>query len=160
MSWPGQPAAASTPAGAEPSSAAVSSAVPAGAAPAEACPLCGSPLQTDQDWCLHCGAAAHTRLSATPNWKAPVVVAIVIAALLLGVLAAALVKLARGSGPAPPAVTRTITAPSATTTPGSTTPGTTTPGAGGTAPRGATGTTTPGAATPTSPSSGAASPSR
>ncbi len=130
MSWPGQPAAASaTPAGAEPSVSPVGSVGPTGAAPSEACPLCGSPLQTDQDWCLYCGAAAHTRLSATPNWKAPLAVAIVVAALLLGVLAAALVKLARGPGPAPPAATTVITAPSAagTTTPGTTTPGATTP---------------------------------
>ena len=123
MSWPGQPAAVSaTPAGAEPSVSPVGSVGPTGAAPAEACPLCGSPLQTDQDWCLYCGAAAHTRLSATPNWKAPLAVAIVVAALLLGVLAAALVKLARGPGPAPPAATTVITAPgvAGTTTPGAT----------------------------------------
>ena len=125
VSWPGQPAAASaTPAGAEPSVSPVGSVGPTGAAPAEACPLCGSPLQTDQDWCLYCGAAAHTRLSATPNWKAPLAVAIVVAALLLGVLAAALVKLARGPGPAPPAATTVITAPAVA---GTTTPGTTTP---------------------------------
>ncbi len=140
MSWPAQPAAASpTPAGAEPSVFPVGSVGPVGPAPAETCPLCGSPLQTDQDWCLYCGAAAHTRLSATPNWKAPLAVAIVVAALFLGVLAAALVKLAHGPGPAPPAATTVITAPSAagTTTPGTTTPGATTPG-----------TTTPGTTTP------------
>lgn len=125
MSRPGQPAAASaTPAGAEPSFSSASPGGPAGGAPAELCPLCSSPLQPDQDWCLRCGAAAHTRLSATPNWKAPLAVAIVVAALLLGVLAASLVKLARGPGPAPPAITTTITAPAAagtTTTPGTTT---------------------------------------
>ncbi len=135
MSPSGQPAAASvTPAGAEPSFSPASPGVAAGGAPAEACPLCGSPLQGDQDWCLRCGAAAHTRLSATPNWRAPIAVAIVIAALLLGVLAAALVKLARGAGPAPPAVTTVVTAPAASTT---------TPGAGTTNPRAPGAATTP-----------------
>jgi hypothetical protein len=171
VSWSGQPAAASvTPAGAEPSFSPASPGGPAGGAPAEACPLCGSPLQGDQDWCLSCGGAAHTRLSATPNWKAPMAVAIVVAALLLGVLAAALVKLAHGPGPAPPAITTVVTAPAAsgtpatpgattpaTTTPGTTTPGTTTPGTttpGTTTP----GATTPRSTTPTTPGAGSTAP--
>lgn len=110
----------------------------------EACPLCGAPLDPKQDWCLNCGAAARTRLAATPNWKAPIASLAVIAALALGVLAAALVKLAEGSGSKPP-VTTTVTTPAAATpitppttaTPGATTPGVTIPGA-----------TTPGASTP------------
>lgn len=37
------------------------------------CPRCGSPVGPAQDWCLTCGAAARTRLAATPNWRLPVV---------------------------------------------------------------------------------------
>jgi hypothetical protein len=103
----------------------------------EACPLCGTPLRSDQDWCLRCGAAARTRLAASPNWRAPLLGALAVALLALGVLAAALVKLAGDSGGGRPAPTRTVTAAAAPTptigTPTTTTaaPGaaTTTPGA-------------------------------
>jgi hypothetical protein len=136
----------------------------------EACPLCGSPLNPDQDWCLRCGAAARTRLAATPNWRGPIAAIAVVAVLALGVLAAALVKLAGGSGSsaaptttttvaapvasAPVAPTTTAVAPSTATTPAATVPGaTTTPSggvsvpsttAGAVAPPGAATTTTPG----------------
>ncbi len=92
----------------------------------EACPLCGSPLDPRQDWCLSCGAAARTRLAATPNWKGPVAAIAVVAVLALGVLAAALVKLAGGSGSGAAPVTTTVTtapAASAPVTPTSATPG-------------------------------------
>jgi predicted nucleic acid-binding Zn ribbon protein len=62
--------------------------------PQEVCPLCGAPLKPEQSWCLRCGAAARTRLAAQPNWKALVVALLVVVVLSLGVLAAALVKLA------------------------------------------------------------------
>jgi hypothetical protein len=146
----------------------VSAPVPTG----EACPLCGAPLDPAQEWCLRCGAAARTRLAASPNWKAPLWAVALVVALSLGVLAAALVKLAGGSGTtasAPP--TRTVTVPAAAlpttpTTPGAGVPGTSTPGSGipgtsapggktpGTIPPGATlskrtpGTSLPGATTP------------
>jgi hypothetical protein len=106
----------------------------------EDCPLCGAPLAADQEWCLRCGAAARTRLAATPNWKAPVATIAVVAALALGVIAAALVKLAGDSGPAPAPTTTTVTTPAATgggvttaTIPGASTatqPTIQTPGAG------------------------------
>jgi hypothetical protein len=132
----------------------------------EACPLCGTRLDPEQEWCLRCGAAARTRLAASPSWKAPVIALAAVVALSLGVLAAALVTLAGGSGhstKAPvtvivttaPAITTppTATVPPATTTvPGATstptspglTPTTTAPGTTtqGTATPGATGTTT------------------
>jgi hypothetical protein len=95
-------------------------------APGEACPLCGAPLDPQQDWCLNCGAAARTRLAATPNWKAPIAAIAVIAALALGVLAAALVKLAGGSDSGAAPVTTTITtapAAGALTTPTAATTG-------------------------------------
>lgn len=60
----------------------------------EQCPLCGASLEPEQSWCLRCGAAARTRLAAQPKWKALVVMLVVLVVLSLGVLAAALVKLA------------------------------------------------------------------
>jgi hypothetical protein len=144
----------SPPGGASPARSAVAdspaaSAVAAsgGAPPAsvgDACPLCGAPLHPEQEWCLRCGAAARTRLSASPNWKAPIVVVAVVTALSLGVLAAALVKLAGSErSNTSSAATTVATAPAATApaapaaTPGALTPGATT-----------TGATTPGASTP------------
>lgn len=60
----------------------------------EQCPLCGAALRAEQDWCLSCGAGARTRLAAPPKWKLLVVSLVVVVVLALGVLAAALVKLA------------------------------------------------------------------
>jgi len=126
-----------------------------------ACPLCGAPLDPRQEWCLSCGAAARTRLAAPTNWKAPIVAIAAIAALALGVLAAALVKLSGGSGAprvlAP--ITRTITTatpilpgaiPGAIPTP--TAPATGAPGLGGVAAPTTTGAGTPGTPTTLSPS--------
>ena len=62
--------------------------------PQEQCPLCGAPLRAEQDWCLHCGAGARTRLAAQPKWKLLVGALLLVVVLALGVLAAALVKLA------------------------------------------------------------------
>lgn len=67
---------------------------PAADVPREVCPLCGGPLRRDQDWCLRCGAAARTRLAAPAKWKALVVVVLLVALVALGVLTAALLKLA------------------------------------------------------------------
>jgi rRNA maturation protein Nop10 len=81
----GTPAPASAPNGHQP-----------GAAPTlqEACPLCGTPLRADQDWCLRCGTGARTRLAAPPKWKGLVIALVLVVVVSLGVLAAALVKLA------------------------------------------------------------------
>jgi predicted nucleic acid-binding Zn ribbon protein len=108
-------------------------ATPAGAPPyppsGEGCPLCGAPLHADQEWCLRCGAAARTRLAASPKWKGLTSAIAVVVVLSLGVLAAALVSLASGTGAPPAAITRTVTAaaaPAATTTaPASTAPAST-----------------------------------
>jgi len=125
-----------------------------------ACPLCGAPLDRAQEWCLHCGAAARTRLAAPPTWKAPIVTIAVLIVLALGVLAASLVKLSAGPGTTKtlPAVTTTITAssPAAPTT--ATTPTTATPGAS-TIPRTSTGAGavtggTPGTPTTLAPAGG------
>jgi hypothetical protein len=114
-------AEAAGPAGGAPGAPAGASPVPAPAAappaPTEACPLCGGPLDPQQEWCLRCGAAARTRLAATPSWRGPVAGLAVVGLLALGVLAAALVKLAGDSGPAPPARTVTVTTPAAAAAP-------------------------------------------
>jgi hypothetical protein len=83
----------------------------------EACPLCASPLHRDQEWCLRCGAAARTRLAATPNWAAPIAAIVAVIVLSLGLLATALVDLAGSSSPTKVRVTRFVTAPSATLVP-------------------------------------------
>jgi hypothetical protein len=59
----------------------------------EWCPLCGSALLGEQDWCLHCGAAARTRLAATPRWRAPVAAVAIVLLVSLAILIASLVKL-------------------------------------------------------------------
>ncbi len=58
------------------------------------CPLCGTALHAQQEWCLACGSAARTRLAVTPNWRLPVMILTLIALASLGILLAALVKLA------------------------------------------------------------------
>lgn len=124
----------------------------------ERCPLCGASLHHEQDWCLGCGAAARTRLASAPNWRLPVTTVAVVAVLSLGVLAAALVKLAGGSGSsANTTVLRTTPAasllPSRPPTP-STAPTATTP-----APRGSSSAASPppAASTPRTTSTGARS---
>jgi len=77
----------------------------------ETCPLCGSALHRDQDWCLRCGAAARTRLAASPNWGPPAAALAVVVVLALGVLAASLVKLAGDSGTSPATITKTVITP-------------------------------------------------
>jgi hypothetical protein len=117
---------------------------------AEGCPLCGGALGAEQEWCLRCGAAARTRLAATPSWRAPVIALATVIVLSLGALTAALVSLAgssEGSG-STVAVTRTVTTPAVAAPPVTTpttaigtasTPGSIGPGAS---------TTTPGTSVP------------
>ena len=119
------------------------------------CPRCGAYVAEQQDWCLRCGDAARTRLVPTPNWRLPLMLAGIVAALALLVIAISFVQLTRNDAPVAPATTApgaTTAAPGATTTgPGATatTPGATatTPGATTTAP--GTTTTAPGATTTT-----------
>jgi len=101
---------------------------PAGAGPPaqwhEQCPLCRAPLAYDQDWCLHCGAAARTRVATSPNWRAPLAALAGVLALSLGVLAAALIALAGDSGSTTSATRTaltTVSAPATITQPGAAT---------------------------------------
>lgn len=71
---------------------------PAPAPIGESCPLCGAPLGAEQEWCLQCGAAARTRLAATPKWRTPVIALSAVIVLSLGALTAALISLAGDSG--------------------------------------------------------------
>jgi hypothetical protein len=135
---------------------------PTGAPPSagEVCPLCGAELAPTQEWCLNCGAAARTRLAAAPNWKAPIALVAAVAVLALGAIAAALVKLAGDSGPAPPPLTRTVTgpaaaAPSAAAPPATTAATTTNPAAPTTS---APAPTTSGGAAGTTPGAATAAP--
>jgi hypothetical protein len=108
----------------------------AGETAREACPLCGAPLHPEQEWCLSCGAAARTRLAASPGWRGPIVALVVVLVLCLGVLTGSLVKLAGGTPTAATQTTTVTTNAAATTTypkgflPGSATTLTTTPTTG------------------------------
>jgi hypothetical protein len=132
----------------------------------DSCPLCGAPLRSEQEWCLRCGAAARTRLAAAPNWKPPIAALAAVIALSLGVLAAALVKLA-GDSSSSAASARTIvtTAPAASTpatpAPGAAVPGAAVPGAtapGAVSSKAATPTTASGATTPGAGTQGTSAP--
>jgi hypothetical protein len=104
----------------------------------EACPVCASPLHPDQGWCPRCGAAARTRLAATPNWRVPIAAIGAVIAVSLGVLAAALLDLAGSPSPTKIRISRVATtAPAAVVpapassaaTPATTAPATAAPGA-------------------------------
>jgi hypothetical protein len=136
--------------------------VTATAPPAETgttCPRCGAYVAEQQDWCLRCGDAARTRLVPTPNWRLPLMLAGIVAALALLVIAISFVQLTRNDAPVTPTTTAPPAAaapPPATTAPPTTAPpATTAPGATTTAP-GAT-TTAPGA-TATTPGATATTP--
>lgn len=112
------------------------------------CPLCGEALAAQQDWCLRCGGAARTRLSASPGWRTPLVLLTIVVVLSLGVLGAALVDLA-GKSNAPTTTTETVPAVTSST-PAVTTPAATNTITSNTATSGAL--TTPTASTPKSAS--------
>ena len=80
-----------------------------------ACPRCETAVGPDQEWCLHCGAPARTRLVPTPNWRAPLLVLALVAVLAGIALAIAFVELTNDSEPAAPPATQA--APAAPATP-------------------------------------------
>jgi uncharacterized paraquat-inducible protein A len=99
----------------------------AGRSATDVCPLCGAPLLAEQDWCLRCGAAARTRLAAAPDWKVPVVALAVVVVLSLGVLTAALVKLAGDSSSSSASTTTAAVVAPAPVAPAAVAPVATTP---------------------------------
>ena len=72
-------------------------------ASATACTHCGAPLAADQDWCLECGAAVTTRISAAPDWRVPVVVVGGVVALAAAALVFLLVSLSNSANSSVPA---------------------------------------------------------
>ena len=96
------------------------------------CPRCGSPLATDQEWCLHCGAAAETEVVEPRGWRVPLYLGGGLTALaVIGVILAIVALASRNDVVADN--------PTATPTPSSQAP----PGASSTAPPLATGTPLP-----------------
>jgi hypothetical protein len=71
------------------------------------CPRCGAYVDSEQDWCLECGAPARTRLAPTPNWRAPIALVAVVVLLAGAVLAYAFTNLTSDDGH----VTAATTAP-------------------------------------------------
>src|SRR3954470_4929308 len=62
---------------------------PAAAPPERRCPRCGSILAADQEWCLHCGAAAGTEVVEARGWRVPLYLGGGLAALaVIGVIPA------------------------------------------------------------------------
>jgi hypothetical protein len=120
------------------------------ARPTIACPRCGAPVEGEQSWCLECGLAARTRLSRSPNWRAPLVVAGAIGLAAIVALVVAFLVLTGDNAPLP-----TTAAPAATAPPVDTVPTTTVPAATATTP--ATTPTAPGVTT-TAPATTTAAP--
>ncbi len=92
---------------------------PAGASASHPCPNCGAPMESGQEWCVQCGAAAPGALERSP-WRSTGLIVAVIAALGLGAAAAAVAALNQHS-PTQPTVTH-IVAQAPTTAPPATTP--------------------------------------
>lgn len=108
------------------------------------CPQCGSALDENQDWCLHCGRGATTRVLPAGNWRIPILAACLIAAIAGAGLASIFLALSGDDerivtsgeltttitvtteGAAPPVPTPTVpvtpTAPPTQTAPPQTTP--------------------------------------
>ncbi|HUR85310.1 MAG TPA: hypothetical protein VMY78_08185 [Solirubrobacteraceae bacterium] len=120
------------------------------------CPRCSSPIGTDQDWCLECGAPARTRLAQTPNWRLPTVAIGAIVAIAGALLAFAFVKLTSDDDDPIPAATTATAIQSAP--PVATTPVTTPPTVAVTPTPSTTTTTTPSRRSPTTATPAATTP--
>jgi septal ring-binding cell division protein DamX len=105
------------------------------------CPQCGKPLAEDQEWCLECGGA-RTLIHRPPDWRIPLAIIGLVAAVALAAFVVALVKLSSDANqraalaaattpapvatPAPPPATTASTATTPTTATTQTTPTTAT----------------------------------
>jgi septal ring-binding cell division protein DamX len=83
--------------------------------PDRRCPRCGSSLAADQEWCLHCGAAAGTEVVEARGWKVPLYLGGGLAALaVIGVILAILALASRNdevAGNPTPTPTPSVGAP-------------------------------------------------
>jgi len=70
-----------------------------------ACPRCAHPLAPGQEWCLHCGAAATTRIASAPTWRGPLAAMIGVGLVALAALTLGFFALADDDRPASPAAT-------------------------------------------------------
>jgi hypothetical protein len=107
------------------------------------CASCGSPMESDQDWCLNCGAAASGSLGQRPGWRAASTVIGLTLVLVLGAIAASYAAITGDDGkkPAPAAPAAAAAQQQAATPPAATPPAASTPT-----------TSTPTQSTPTTPS--------
>jgi hypothetical protein len=62
------------------------------------CPRCGAAMTDEQEWCLACGAAVGTRVVAAPGWRAPILIAALIALVAAIAVAIAIIQLADDTG--------------------------------------------------------------
>lgn len=68
--------------------------------PSERCAQCRAPLAEDQEWCLECGSS-RTLIYASPDWRVPIAVVVVVILIALGGFAFAMTRLSDNSaGPA------------------------------------------------------------
>lgn len=138
-----------------------------GDAESDRCAQCNAPLSEDQEWCLECGAS-RTLIYTPPDWRMPVAVVLLVAALAVAGFAFAVTRLSDRAGrtaaahvsaalPPAPAVHRprhrTTAAATPTTSTGASTTanGTTTPTTGATTPTTVTTTSVAGHAIATWP---------
>ena len=104
------------------------------------CPRCGAAMTESQEWCLACGAAVGTRVVAASGWRAPILLAGLLAAVAAVAIAIAIIQLADDTDevaqnptpgatvtPAPTPVPTPSADPLATPTPATTPEPTTTP---------------------------------
>jgi len=89
------------------------------------CPQCASALDEGQDWCLHCGRGATTRVLPAGNWRIPILAACLVAAIAGAGLAA--LFLALGGDDERIVTSGELTTTITVTTEGSAPPGATTP---------------------------------
>jgi hypothetical protein len=64
--------------------------------PNEPCAQCRSPLAEDQEWCLECGSS-RTLIYASPDWRVPVAVVVVVILIAIGGFAVAVSRLSGNS---------------------------------------------------------------